>query len=161
MSTLADRNRFKHRALLDQPLEPLAPEDIDPADAHKLIAAIIARAYLDIDASDWQLRVSENGRSADFDPDALRAEAARWCTSMLEPWKSMRGHYCDLIGLPESTLRCAALRKLDAIRAKAQPSAEIVNLDEAFAALLDNEASMATDELDRALADLARLEAAA
>jgi hypothetical protein len=160
MSTLADRNRFKRRALLDEPLEPLSPDDIDPADARRLFAAIIARAFLDIDASDWQLRNSENGRSADFDPDALRAEAARWCTSMLEPWRSMRSHYCDLLGFDESMLRNAARRKLDAMK-DGETTAEIVSLDTELERLIGLENDLDPATLTAMLERLAVLEKAA
>lgn len=120
--------------------------------------AVIANCWADaFSRSDTMIRNTDRT----CDPEAERSEARRWLVTGIDPWKSWRIEVCDLADIDEPMLRAAARRKLEQVKANEAPTAEVINIDAAFARLLNAEGSMTAAEIDTALAELARLEAAA
>lgn len=93
--------------------------------------------------------------------EAYRAQCRNWLIQDFGDWKADRELCCDLAGIDPDMLRNAAKAKRESTKAGEKPTAEIVNLDSMFARLLDQADGMAPEELDAALAELAKLEAAA
>lgn len=93
--------------------------------------------------------------------EAYRAQCRNWLIQDFGDWKADRELCCDLAGIDPDMLRNAAKAKLAQVKAGEKPTAEVISLDQAFARLLDNEASMSPADIDAALAELAALEAAA
>ena len=123
--------------------------------------AVIATAWFDaFQASEAWLRNTD--RTAD--PQVIRGESRRWLTMGGDcGYARDREEVCHLAGVDPDVIRHAARKRLAEIKAGAGAgtTAEVVNLDRAFAALLDNEATMVPDEIDKALEELAALEIAA
>lgn len=135
--------------------KPISPE-------RALWLAVIARAWLDaFEASDYFLRASQTAEERrDFDPEISRGDARRWLTLDFNPWREDRETVCDLAEISESMLRNAAKAKLAQVKQAAAENrtAQVIALDTAFAALLDDSDRMAAADLNAALEALANLE---
>ncbi len=122
-----------------------------------LWAAVLARCWLDaFVASDAALNNTDRTR----DPVTVRQEGRRWLVTDLEPWRGDRETVCVLAEISEPMLRRAAKRRLELAKAE-ESTAQVISLDRAFAALLEEAETMDGTTLDAALAELAALETAA
>lgn len=146
-----------------------APEDDRPITPERRLAcAILLRAFLDLTESDAQIRASETeGRRKDFDCEAVRGEARRFCVAMYEPHLGARLFWTDAAQVSEPLYRAICRKRIDLWR-EGQETAEaenrtapVIEIDRLFARLLDAEATMDPADLDAALERLAALERAA
>ena len=115
--------------------------------------AVIGRAWLDtFEVSDICLSKSEPTRK----PEAVRAEARRWLTFNIDPWREDRETVCDFAGIDPDMIRNAARRRIAETK-----KAKAMELDTAFLELVSVSETMDAAALDSALAKLANLEATA
>ncbi|MEX0922112.1 MAG: hypothetical protein WDZ84_05000 [Rhodovibrionaceae bacterium] len=134
-----------------------APEQLTSPE-RALWLAVLGTAWVDaFEGSDFWL--SNTDRSAD--PELIRNESRRWLTLDFGNWKQDRETVCHLAGIDSDMLRQAARKKLAEVKRGAEPTAEVLSLDQAFAKLLEVEGSMDAEDIDAALAQLAKLELAA
>lgn len=139
---------------IDSGEEPGDPGD-DSSVERTLWIAVMARAWDDAFTAPGSIPAGATPGQA----DVVRAEARRWLILNFGRWREDRGTVCSLASVDPDMLRRAAQRKLDSIRSE-RPGAEVIDIDRAFAKLLAAESRMNPSELDAALSDLARLEAA-
>lgn len=140
----------------------LPPPEPETSPECMLFKAVIARVWMDaFVASDaFLIASSDGGKKEDFDPEYVRGEARRWLVLDFGDWKKDRETICHLADIDPELVRLAAKRKLQQLKENTKPAAEIVSLDAAFAALIENESTMDSAQIDKALSQLAALEAA-
>ena len=136
--------------------EPEPDDSSDDSSVERTLwISVIAQAWNDAFTTPRSIPAGSTPGQADM----VRGDARRWLTLDFGRWRDDRETVCELAVVDPDALRRMARKKLDSIKSE-RPGAEVIDLDEAFARLLAAESRMDPSELDAALSDLARLEAA-